>query len=153
MSKLQKKPLALKRGHPTLKTWTFTIFFSTFVGHFCPPGFGSNPDPDPQPWLQIHDILVRIQIRESMPLTNGSGSCYFRHWPSRRQQKLICFKRFISLVLFEGTFRSFFKDKNSVVDPEWFISDPIPDPAFQRVTDPIPDPDPDPDPTPDPDPV
>ncbi len=41
----------------------------------------------------------------------------------------------------------------SVVDPEWFISDPIPDPdpAFQRVPDPIPDPDPDP--TPDPDPV
>jgi hypothetical protein len=22
-----------------------------------------------------------------MPLTNGSGSCYFHHWPSRRQQK------------------------------------------------------------------
>ncbi len=22
-----------------------------------------------------------------MPLTNGSGSCYFRHWPSRCQQK------------------------------------------------------------------
>ncbi len=41
----------------------------------------------------------------------------------------------------------------SVVDPEWFISDPIPDPdpTFQRVPDPIPDPDPDP--TPDPDPV
>ncbi len=29
----------------------------------------------------IHDILVWIQIRirGSMPLTNGSGSCYFRH--------------------------------------------------------------------------
>ncbi len=40
----------------------------------------------------IHDILVwiriRIWIRGSMPLTNGSGSgsCYFRHWPSRCQQ-------------------------------------------------------------------
>ncbi len=35
------------------KTWTFK-FFSTYVGHFCPPGSGSNPDPDtdpdPQPW-------------------------------------------------------------------------------------------------------
>ncbi len=43
---------------------------------------------------------------------------------------------------------------SSVVDPEWFISDPIPDPdpTFLRVPDPIPDPDPDPDPTPDPDP-
>jgi hypothetical protein len=45
--------------------------------------------------LRIHDILVciRIRIRGSMPLTNGSGSgfgigtCYFHLWPSRRQQK------------------------------------------------------------------
>ncbi len=29
--------------------------------------------------LRIHDILVCIRIRGSMPLTNGSGSCYFRH--------------------------------------------------------------------------
>ncbi len=51
------------------------------------------------PVLRIHDILVwiriRIRIRGSMPLTNesgcvfgsGSGSCYFHHSPSRRQQK------------------------------------------------------------------
>ncbi len=41
--------------------------------------------------LRIHDIVVRIRIRGSTPLTNGSGfgsgSCHFRHWPSRRQQK------------------------------------------------------------------
>ncbi len=30
---------------------------------------GTDPDP----------------IRGSVPLTNGSRSCYFRHWPSRRQ--------------------------------------------------------------------
>jgi hypothetical protein len=35
--------------------------------------------------LRIHDILGWIWIRGSMPLTNGSG--YFRHWPSRCQQK------------------------------------------------------------------
>jgi hypothetical protein len=31
--------------------------------------------------LRIHDILgwIRIRIRGSMPLTNGSGSFYFRH--------------------------------------------------------------------------
>jgi hypothetical protein len=31
--------------------------------------------------LRIRDILGRIRIRRSMPLTNGSGSgsCYFRH--------------------------------------------------------------------------
>ncbi len=37
----------------------------------------------------ICDILVRIRIRESVPLTNGSGSksgsvsCYFSSWPSK----------------------------------------------------------------------
>ncbi len=38
---------------------------------------------DLEPVLRIHDILgwiqMRIWIRGSMPLTNGSGSCYFRH--------------------------------------------------------------------------
>ncbi len=34
--------------------------------------------------LRIHEILVRIRIRGSIPLTNGSrsGSCYFRKWPT-----------------------------------------------------------------------
>ncbi len=35
------------------------------------------------PVLRIHDILVWIRIRGSMPLTNGSGSCYFCQWPSK----------------------------------------------------------------------
>jgi hypothetical protein len=39
------------------------------------------------------DILVRIRILGSIPLTNGSesssGSCSFRRWHSRRQQKII----------------------------------------------------------------
>jgi hypothetical protein len=52
----------------------------------------------PQEMLCIHDILVRIRIRVwirgSMPLTNGSGSCYFRH------------------LLIEGTLTSFFKEKS-----------------------------------------
>ncbi len=59
--------------------------------------------PTVYPVFRIHDILVwiRIRIRRSMPLTNGSGTgsgtgfgsgcgsgpCCFRHWPSRRQQK------------------------------------------------------------------
>ncbi len=43
--------------------------------------------------LRIHDILVRIRIRGSMPLTNGSGSgfgsgsFYCHHGPSRCQLK------------------------------------------------------------------
>ncbi len=31
------------------------------------------------PVLRIRDMLVRIWNRGSVPLTNGSGSCYFRH--------------------------------------------------------------------------
>ncbi len=64
--------------------------------------------------LRIHAILmwIRIRIRGSLPLTDGSGfgsrSFYFHHWPSRRPQKTnIC------ILLFEGTFTSFFKDKKS----------------------------------------
>ena len=69
--------------------------------------------------LRIHDILgwIRIQIRihGSMPLTNrsGSGSSYFRHWPSRWQQKQIFKKKLFCLLLFEGIFTWFFKDKKS----------------------------------------
>ncbi len=61
--------------------------------------------------LRIHEILVGIRIRRSMPLTNGSESCYFRHWPSKCQQKTNLTKKFFCLLHFEGTFTSFFKDK------------------------------------------
>ncbi len=50
-----------------------------------------------------------IRIRGSMPLTNGSGSCSFCHWPSRRQQ----ITNLKNKLLFEGTFTSFCKDKKS----------------------------------------
>ncbi len=74
-----------------------------------------------EPELRIHDILGWIRIRGSMPLTNGSGSgsdpdpgsCYFRHWPSRCQQKTNFLTQFFCLLLFEATFTSFFKDKMS----------------------------------------
>jgi hypothetical protein len=56
-----------------------------------------------KPVLWMHEILVRIRIRGSIPLTNGYG-------PSRRQQKLALSKLF-SLLLFEGTYKSFFTDK------------------------------------------
>ncbi len=63
-----------------------------------------------QPMLRIHDILVWIRIRGSMPLTNGSGS-HFRHWPSRGQQKTDFFNDKVFLLFtFWGTFTSFFKD-------------------------------------------
>ncbi len=53
--------------------------------------------------VRIHDILVwiRIRIRGSMALTNGSGS---GSWI-----RILLFAR--CLLFFEGTFTSFFKDK------------------------------------------
>jgi hypothetical protein len=62
-----------------------------------PRTFGTDPD----------------GIRGSIPLTHrcGTGFCKFRQWPSRCQQKF--FSKFFCLVLFEGTFTSFFKDKKS----------------------------------------
>ncbi len=70
-----------------------------------------TPGPKPSnfwPVFRIHGILVRnrIRIRGSMPLTNGSGSgfgsgsCYFRHWPSRCQQKTNFLTKFFLLVTF-----------------------------------------------------
>ncbi len=64
MSKLQKKPSAPKRGHPTLQNMNFYQFFSTLWVIFAlldPDSdsgsgstdlieSGSNSDPDPQPW-------------------------------------------------------------------------------------------------------
>ncbi len=54
--------------------------------------------------LRIHDILgrIRIRIRGSMPLTNGSGSCYFRHPPSRCQQKTKFLTQFFLLITFSS---------------------------------------------------
>ncbi len=64
----------------------------------------------------ILDILVRIRIRGSVPLTNGSGfgsdsgSCYFRRW----QLKIVLFfSNFDYFLLFEAAFTSIFKDKKS----------------------------------------
>ncbi len=65
MSKLQKKPSALKRGHPKLQNMNFYQLFSTFVGHFCPPGSGSGS------WFRIR---IRIHWPHWIRIQSGSGS-------------------------------------------------------------------------------
>jgi hypothetical protein len=65
--------------------------------------------------LRIRDILVRIRIRESVSLTNRSGPrlqilLFFvinLHDADQKTKKIFC------LLLFEGTFTTFFKDKKS----------------------------------------
>ncbi len=65
---------------------------------------------------QLIDNACSCLCCGSVLVTNGSGSglgsCYFRHWPSRCQQKNIFFSKFFCLLLFEGALTSFFKDKS-----------------------------------------
>ncbi len=63
----QKKPSALKRGHPTLQNMNY--FFFTFVGHFCPPGFGSG-----------FRIRIRIHWPDWIRIQSGSGSATLIVW-------------------------------------------------------------------------
>jgi hypothetical protein len=58
-SKLQEKPLALKRDHPALQKKEIYWLSSIFVGHFCPPG--SNPDPDCA--SRLRDLVDAESIR------------------------------------------------------------------------------------------
>jgi hypothetical protein len=57
MSKLWKKPSALKRGHPTRQNMNFYNFFSTFVALFAL----QDPDPD-------------SESGSTDPIESGSGS-------------------------------------------------------------------------------
>jgi hypothetical protein len=52
--------------------------------------------------LRIHDILVwiRIRMRGSMPLTKGSGSCYFVIDLQNANKKLIFLRKFFCLPYF-----------------------------------------------------
>jgi hypothetical protein len=43
---------------------------------------------------------------------SGLGTCYFRHWPSRRQQKTNLLKKFFCLLICEGTLHNFSKIKS-----------------------------------------
>ncbi len=73
--------------------------------------------------LRIHDILVWIRIliwiRGSISLTNGFGSgcgygsCYFRHWTSRCENKKLYFCHRFLLITFSRCIYIIFKDKKS----------------------------------------
>jgi hypothetical protein len=64
--------------------------------------------------LRIHDILVRIRIRKTMLLTNGSGSgsFYFHHWPSRCQRKTYLKKSFSACYFLKVRLHHFSKLKS-----------------------------------------
>jgi hypothetical protein len=78
MSKLQKKPAAHKRGHPTLQNMNFKkkflllwVIFALLdpvpdpeSGSTGPIESGSNPDPDPKPWKKHNLFRERTYLRQ-----------------------------------------------------------------------------------------
>ncbi len=75
-----------------------------------------NTPVESAPMLQIHEILVRI--RGSIPLTMDpdpdADPDHANFRPSRRKHIFSkFFSKFFCLLLFEGTFTSFFKDEKS----------------------------------------
>ncbi len=61
--------------------------------------------------FRIHDILLWIRIRKSMPLTNGSGSCYFRQLTFMRPTKNYLQKKVFllqNIPLFATNMRPFY---------------------------------------------
>jgi hypothetical protein len=69
--------------------------------------------------LWIRDILIRIRIRGSVPLTYGSrfgsGSCFFRQWLTRCNKKSYFFQSFFAYYFMKVHlhYTSVFKDKKS----------------------------------------
>jgi hypothetical protein len=63
MSKLQKKPSNLKRGHPTLQNMNFSNKFLLLWVIFAL----LDPDPDPLTRLNPDPIRIRIRIRIRNP--------------------------------------------------------------------------------------
>ncbi len=86
---------------------TYTRIYLIFQTHFYRLVYSSCPAVlflCFQVVLLIRDILIRIRIRGSVMHTNGS--CYFSHWPSRRQF-------FLPFTFWRYTFTLFFRDKKS----------------------------------------
>jgi hypothetical protein len=64
-------------------------------------------------WNFCKKSFCSLQCSGSMTFWCGPDPSFFHHWPSRYQQKTNFFQKFFCIVLFEGTFTSFFKDKKS----------------------------------------
>ncbi len=65
--KLQEKPSALKREHPTLKKLNFKLFsiFWLIVALLDPGIRIENPDPDPGTLLNVNPIQIQIRIHNT----------------------------------------------------------------------------------------
>jgi hypothetical protein len=64
MSRLQKKPPAHKRGHPTLQNMNFFYFCGSFLPSWIRIRIRIQiTDPDPDPMVRLNSDPIRIRIR------------------------------------------------------------------------------------------
>jgi hypothetical protein len=100
MSRLQKKPPAHKRGHPTLQNMNFSYFCGSFLPAWIRIRIRIQiTDPDPMVRLNTDPIRIRIRIRNRNPggegqyVTGKNTDTFFQEWilfvlvevsPSRR---------------------------------------------------------------------
>jgi hypothetical protein len=61
-SRLQKKPPAHKRGHPTLQNMNFFYFCGSFLPSWIRIRIQVR-DPDPEPMVRLNTDPIRIRIR------------------------------------------------------------------------------------------
>ena len=82
MSKLQKKPAAHKRGHPTLQNMNFFYFGGSFLPSWIRIRI---PNTDPDPLARLNTDPIRIRIRNpgcgagAVIRNYGSGSRHFNY--------------------------------------------------------------------------
>ena len=75
MSRLQKKPPAHKRGHPTLQNMNFFYFCGSFLPSWIRIRIQIT-DPDPDPMVRLNTDPIRIRIR-------NTGKNMTQHCPSK----------------------------------------------------------------------
>jgi hypothetical protein len=81
MSRLQKKPPAHKRGHPTLQNMNFFYFCGSFLPSWIPIRIRiqiTDPDPDPMVRLNTDPIRIRIRNPAQLPTTVRGGAESFK---------------------------------------------------------------------------
>jgi hypothetical protein len=75
MSKLQKKPAAHKRGHPTLQNMNFFYFCGSFLPSWIRIP-NTDPDPDPLARLNTDPIWIRNPgLMDPDPDPGGPKTC------------------------------------------------------------------------------
>jgi hypothetical protein len=104
MSKLQKKPSALKRGHPTLQNMNFYHFFLLLWFIFAL----LDPDPDPKPCFSLSVAELQIACKErgmrALGLTQDRLRQQLKQWIELSTNEKVGNKTSVSYLFFTGIY-------------------------------------------------